>query len=97
MSHEAYKELVTLAALDATDEQDDQRLCHHAATCPKCHRQSIDLHEMTASTAPAGESEEARRRRVLDKFSRVLDAQLDECDKWESSGDLRVIQSQLVN
>jgi len=52
---------------------------------------------MTTLAAPANESEEARLNRVLDDCSRVLDAQLDERDKWESSGDLYIIQSQLVN
>lgn len=98
MSHKAYKELVALAAPGATDGQDDERLRDHASTCPQCRRQSHDIREMTAPvTAPAVESEEARRRRVLNDFSRVLDAQLDECDKWESSGDLYVVHSQLVN
>ncbi len=81
------------------DGWDDKRLRAHVSVCPKCHCQSIDLHEMTtlAASAPANESEEARRSRVLDGFRRVLDAQLDECDKWESSGDLYIVWSQLVN
>jgi len=79
------------------DEGDDKRLRHHVATCPKCHHQSIDLREMTTPAALANESEEERRSRVLDDFRRALDAQLDECDKWASSGDLYIVRSQLVN
>lgn len=51
---------------------------------------------MTTPAALANESEEDCRR-VLDDFRRVLDAQLDECDKWASSGDLYIVHSQLVN
>jgi len=97
MSHKAYEELVLRAMFGATHERDDKRLRHHAATCPECRRQSIDLREIPAPVAPANESEEARLNRVLDGFRRVLDAQLDECDKWESSGDLYIVWSQLVN
>ncbi len=97
MSHKAYKELFALAALGATDEGSDERLRDHAKTCPQCRRQSLDIRETAPTTAPAGESEEARRRRVLNDFSRVLDSQLDECDKWESSGDLYIVWSQLIN
>ncbi len=81
------------------DGRDDKRLRAHVSDCPKCHRQSIDLREMATLDAPASanESEEARRSRVLEDFRRVLDAQLDECNAWESSGDLYTIYSQLVN
>ncbi len=50
-----------------------------------------------AAPASANESEEARRSRVLEDFRRVLDAQLDECNAWESSGDLYIVYSQLIN
>ncbi len=81
------------------DGRNDKRLRAHTSACPKCHRQSIDLREMTTLAAPASanESEEARRSRVLEDFRRILDAQLDECNVWESSGDLYTIYSQLVN
>jgi len=81
------------------DGRNDRRLRAHASACPKCHRQSIDLREMTTLAAPASanESEEARRSRVLEDFRRVLDAQLDECNAWESSGDLYIVYSQLIN
>ncbi len=82
MSHKAYEELAALAVLGATDGRDDERLRDHVSACPKCRRQSHDLREMTAPIASTDESEEARRRRVFDDFSRVLDAQLDECDTW---------------
>jgi hypothetical protein len=52
---------------------------------------------MTTPAVLANESEEDRRSRVLDDFRRALDAQLDECDKWASSGDLYIVRSQLVN
>jgi len=96
MSHKAYEELVLRAVFGPTHERDDKRLRHHAATCQECRRQSIDLREIPALTL-TDESEEARRSRVLKGFRRVLDAQLDECDKWESSGDLYIVWSQLVN
>ncbi len=79
------------------DGWNDKRLRAHVSACPKCRRQSIDLREMTTLAAPANESEEARLNRVLEDFNRVLDAQLDECDKWESSGDLYIVYSQFVN
>lgn len=94
MSHKAYEELFTLAALGATHKGDDECLREHAADCPECHRQSIDLRE---TLAPADETEAGRLNRVLNDFSRVLDAQLDECDKWESTGDLYIVSSQLIN
>lgn len=51
---------------------------------------------MIPPAALANESEEDRRR-VLDDFRRVLDTQLDACDKWALSGDLYIVRSQLVN
>lgn len=41
MSHKAYKELVALAALGATDGRDDERLRDYVSACPKCRRQSL--------------------------------------------------------
>jgi hypothetical protein len=81
----------------ATHKRDDRRLRARVSACPECRRQSVDLREMTTLAAPANESEAARLNRVLEDFNRVLDAQLDECDKWESSGDLYIVYSQLVN